>query len=111
MLELLLIMKNRDLLLIFLMISCSSLASKKTNELNQHPRVLSIKPTQQFNKTKAIIDQKLSYFCYQSKVLKHFKTEESCNAYVNLTYRTCMDKNDWKESEDVLNCINRNLKI
>jgi len=100
-----------SVIITFSLLSCSSLARKKERTNTTPKSFFSIKPKQEFNKYRAIIDQKLSYFCYQSESLKRFKGEDNCIKFINTTYKTCMDKNNWIESDQLIKCIDRHLNI
>lgn len=98
-------------LITFSLLSCSSISINKAPKVKKTKKYISIKPKQEFNKYRAIIDQKLSYYCFLSKSLKKFNTEQKCIEYINSTYRRCMDKNEWIESPQLVQCIDKYLNI
>ena len=74
-------------------------------------RPKSYKNTSSVKNFKAMIDQKLTYFCFQREHLKALGSEQNCQNHIKNTYKRCLTISGDENSQKFVDCINQHLSI
>lgn len=60
---------------------------------------------------KAIIDQKLAYFCFVKRNVENLGSEQKCQNFIKNTYKVCLTKSENDNSKEFVDCITQHLNI